>query len=72
MVTVHLKYTDVGTIEIPLNSPKSLNSILEECTKRTGIEFGGVIAVCNGKVIQPTDSVEDGDIVRVFPALSGG
>lgn len=72
MVTVHLKYTGVGTIEIPLNSPKSLNSILEECTKLTGIEFGGVIAVCNDKVIQPTDSVEDGDIVKVFPALSGG
>lgn len=72
MVTVHLKYTDVGTVEIPLNSPKILNLILEECTKMTGIEFGGVIAVCNGKVIQPTDSVKDGDIVKVFPALSGG
>lgn len=72
MVTVHLKYTEIGAVEIPLNCPKSLNSILKECTKMTGIAFGGVIAVCNGKVIQPTDFVEDGDTIKVFPALSGG
>lgn len=72
MVTVHLKYTEVGVIEIPLSSPRRLSSILDECTKLTGVEFGGVIAVCNNKVIQPVDSVKDGDIVKVFPALSGG
>lgn len=72
MVDVNFKLTDFGKIEVSLEKPESLATVLQQCIAQTGIELGGIIAIREGKVLKKTDLVEDQDTIDVFPAISGG
>jgi sulfur carrier protein ThiS len=72
MVIINFKLTDVGRVEVAVEKQQTLEMILLECSRLTGREPGGVIAIRQGKVITRTSIVEDGDEIDVFPAISGG
>lgn len=57
---------------MPLSKQETLATVLQQCRRQAGIEFGGIIAVRCGKVMTKSDLVLDGDEIDVFPAISGG
>jgi sulfur carrier protein ThiS len=72
MVIIDFKMTDIGRVEVAVEKQQPLEMVLLQCSKLTGIEIGGVIAVRQGQVITKNSIVEDGDEIDVFPAISGG
>lgn len=72
MVTIHFKMSSVGKVELPLATKTTWEKILEKCTVSHAVETEGIIAVVNGKVLSADDLVADGDVINVFPAISGG
>ena len=72
MVKVIFKLSEVGCVELNIQQPASLRSILDKCVERTGIELGGYIAVKDGRVVTAENLIENDDVVEVFPAISGG
>ena len=46
--------------------------VLDQFALKSGCEVGSVIAVRNGKVLGLQDVVLDGDVIDVYPAISGG
>lgn len=46
--------------------------LLETCASEYGVQKTGIIAVRNGKVLSADDLVAAGDVIDVFPAISGG
>lgn len=73
MVKVHFKLSDVGLVELEIETPVSFEGLLELCSKKTGVECGGVIAVIrNGRVLSMSDMIEGEEEIDVYPAVSGG
>lgn len=72
MVTVNFKLSGLGSLQSDLIAPTKFAIILEQCALKTGQDFGSVIAVRNGKVLSLRDAVTEGDVIDVFPAISGG
>jgi sulfur carrier protein ThiS len=72
MVKLNFKLTERGEIEIPLSEPQTLQTLLDRYGADKGIDPGGCIAVCRGKVVRSGQLVEDGDEIDIFPAISGG
>lgn len=72
MVTVCFRLTDTGEVEVDTAGSKTLEWVLQKSAAQAGVEVGGVIAIRNGKVITVDTRINDGDIIEVFPALSGG
>jgi len=72
MVKVNFKIFDIDSLEFSLEKHETLASVLKQCTARTGIELGGIIAIRNGQVIQGNCLVEDRDEINLLPAISGG
>lgn len=72
MVTLNFKYTQHGVVEIDLHNPVSLATLLEALSFKKELVSGGFIAVRNNQVIQPEETVQDGDTIIIFPPLSGG
>ena len=72
MVTFNFKLTERGTVYFPLSNPERLDSVLQQCTAGEGINLGSYIAVRGGKVITGKNLIDDGDMIDVFPAISGG
>lgn len=72
MVKIHFKLSEVGTVSLDIAGTEKLEEVLERCAAKAGIEIGGVIAVRNGRVITGHASVDNGDEIDIFPAISGG
>lgn len=72
MVTISFKLSEIGEIQLSIDSPESLDHILQQCMQLKDFELGGYIAVRAGKVIGANDSIENGDSVDIYPAISGG
>lgn len=72
MVVLNLKLTDVGRVELEIVKPEKFETVLRKCAVKAGLELGGVIAIRSSKVITGKDMVTDGDVIDVFPAISGG
>jgi len=72
MVRVTFKLTDAETVELHLDEPQHFAAVLKESAEKAGVEIGGVIAVCRGKVISLDEVIDINDSIDVFPAISGG
>ena len=72
MVTVNFRLTEAGEVNVELNEPQPLATILDKAASRAGIELGGVIAVRSGQAITLDTPINDDDIIDVVPAISGG
>ncbi|BCL61296.1 hypothetical protein DGMP_19890 [Desulfomarina profundi] len=72
MVKLNFKLTERGEVEIPLSEPQCLQTVLDRYNAEKGIDAGGYIAVCRGKVVPGDQLVHDGDEIDIFPAISGG
>lgn len=72
MVTVTFKLSEAGSVSLTIDKPQPLQAVLDEAALQGGIELGGFIAVCNGRVITGDNLVAENDTVDVFPAISGG
>ena len=72
MVTVNFKLTEAAPVKLQLSQPELLGSVLKKCAQSAGLQLGGVIAVRNGTVVTHNDYIKKGDVIDVFPALSGG
>ena len=72
MVTVNFKLSDLGRVQIDIVAAITFEEVLEQCALKCGSTVGSVIAVKNGKVFGLQETVEDGDFIDVYPAISGG
>jgi len=72
MVTFNFKLTERGRVNFPLSRPDRLDIVLQQYAAEKGMTLGGYIAVRDGKVITAKNLIEDGDVIDVFPAISGG
>ena len=72
MVTLRFKLSDRADLEVPLSGPETLGDLLARVSRETGTELGGVIAIRNGKVLPRHQTVEDQDLIEIYPAISGG
>lgn len=72
MITVTFKLSEAAPVSLAVSEPQPLRSVLEQAARHAGIELGGYIAVCNGRVITGEELVAGDDSVEVFPAISGG
>ena len=72
MVTVHFKLSSIGKVELPLVKQTSWEELLEKCAESHTVDRSGIIAVLDGKVLSKEDMITDGDVINVFPAISGG
>jgi len=75
VVTVHFKLSDIGRVQLDIVAPTTFENLLEQYALKNGstVGFAGsVIAVKNGKVFGLQETVEDGDVIDVYPAISGG
>ncbi len=72
MVSFDFKLTEAGKVDFPLGVPEKLDTVVKQCAAREGLPLGGYIAVRDGKVISGDTLVATGDLVEIFPAISGG
>ena len=72
MVKVCFRLTDTGEVEVDIAGSKTFEWVLKKSAAQAGLNYGGIIAVRNGKVITAETLIHDGDTIDVFPALSGG
>lgn len=72
MVKLFFKMREVGSVELKLDSPATLQDVLELGAKQAGIELGSYIAVQKGKVVPATEIIQGEEEIDIFPALSGG
>lgn len=72
MVKLNFKLTERGEVEIPLSGPQPLQTVLDRYNAEKGIDPGGYIAVCRGRVVSGDQLIDDGDEIDIFPAISGG
>jgi len=71
-VTFNFRLTERGKVDYPISRPETLDTVLQQCAAGEGITLGGYIAVRKGTVITAGDLIAEGDVVDVFPAISGG
>ncbi len=72
MVTVNFKLMDIGTITVDIHKPETMVKVLQLCDTTPGVDFATIMAVRNSTIVKRDDLVEDGDVIYVFPAISGG
>lgn len=72
MVTFNFKLTERGIVNRPISRAEQLNVVLQQYTAEEGIDLGGYIAVREGKVMKGESLINDGDMIDIFPAISGG
>lgn len=72
MVTLHFRLSDRDTIELAVDQPEELRVILSRCDDQSGEKIGDVIAIRDGRVVPLHGLVRDGDVIELFPAISGG
>jgi len=72
MVIVNFKLTEAAPVKLQLTQPELLGSVIEKSAQLAGLQLGGVIAVRKGRVVTKNDYIQNGDVIDIFPALSGG
>ena len=72
MVTLFFRLTEAGKVEIEISEPQQLDVVLQKGAVQAGIEIGDYLAVRDGNVIKGDTVVSEGDLVDIFPAISGG
>ncbi len=72
MVRIVFRLTDIGPVDLPLAGSRPFSQVLALAIAQSGYTPGGYIAVRGGRVVGADDLVDDGQIIEVFPALSGG
>jgi sulfur carrier protein ThiS len=72
MVTLNFKLSSVGKVDMKLTESVTWLQLLDTCASEYAVQKSGVIAVRNGKVLSADDLVAVGDVIDVFPAISGG
>jgi molybdopterin converting factor small subunit len=72
MVTFNFKLTERGIVNCPISRAERLDVVLQQYTAEEGIDLGGYIAVREGKVMKGKSLINDGDMIDIFPAISGG
>jgi sulfur carrier protein ThiS len=64
--------SDLGVVELNIEESQTFENVLKICSASTGTNIDSVIAVRSGKVLNLQDIVNIGEVVDVFPAISGG
>ncbi len=72
MVTVNFKLMDIGTIRVDIHKPETMAKVLQLCCTKPNVDFATIMAVRNSTIVKIDDLVEDGDVIDIFPAISGG
>ena len=72
MVTLNFKLCTLGSVQSNIITPTTFEIVLGQYALKNSSEVGSVIAVRNGKVLGLQDVVLDGDVIDVYPAISGG
>lgn len=72
MVIFNFKLMERGEVCFHLSSPERLDVVLRKYAGAEGVNLGSYIAVRDGKVVSGKTLVSDGDMVDIFPAISGG
>ena len=72
MVTFNFKLTERGIVNLPLSRPEQLGAVLQQYAVEQHIVLGGYIAVRGGKVVKGKSLINEGDMIDIFPAISGG
>lgn len=72
MVIIHFKLSELGTIDINLDSSEEWRVLLSRCPGNNSLGPDNVLAVRDGSVLKAQDLIHEGDVIDVFPALSGG
>lgn len=72
MVSINFKLIDVGSVKLSVEKPEPLEKLLHQISTIDGLELGHIIAIRNGSIIKGSDLVENGDVIDLFPAISGG
>ena len=45
---------------------------LSQAFKRLGLDMGSHLAVCEGEIITEDRVLQDGDVIKLIPVISGG
>lgn len=69
---INFKMNEVGEVRLTLDEPETWEKLLSRCVVAKQINPRGLIAVRSGRILLPHDKVTDGDVLEVFPAISGG
>ena len=72
MVTVNFKLMDIGTITVDIHKPETMAKVLQLCRTKPSVDFTTIMAVRNSTIVKSDDLVVDGDVIAIFPAISGG
>lgn len=72
MARITIKYSSVGTIEVPVEEGELFSSLFQRCASFVQEDLSNTIAVTDGRVLKNNDPVFDSDEIIIFPALSGG
>ncbi|MCP3891642.1 MAG: MoaD/ThiS family protein [Desulfobulbaceae bacterium] len=72
MVTLNFKLSNLGSVHSDIATPASFEMVLQHCAAKNDKTFGSVIAVRDGKVVGLQDAVAEGDVIDIYPAISGG
>jgi len=72
MVTLIFKLSEIGTIRLETSGADSLAAVLGRLSAERGAEIGDIMAIKNGRVLADWEVLKDGDVIEIFPALSGG
>ena len=72
MVTFNFKLREMGSVRFPLSRPDELDIVLQQYAAAEGVNLGGYIAIRRSKVIGAKTLIENGDVVDILPAISGG
>lgn len=72
MVIVNFKLSAIGSMQSDLSTPTTFEMIIQQCALECGQDLGSIIAVRNGRVLNLHDAVTAGDVIDVYPAISGG
>lgn len=72
MVTINFRLSEIGRVEISLDAPEKWETVVGRYAAGSGLGLGGMLAVRRGTLLQGGDMIDDGDVIDVFPALSGG
>lgn len=72
MVTLLFKLSEIGEVQVETDGTETFKVLLERWAAESGVEIGDVIATRDGKVLPGRNLVREGDVIEVFPAISGG
>ncbi len=72
MIRLDFKLSPLGLVELELAAPLTLAEVLATAAARQKKEVGATMVVRSGCLLRQDELVADGDLLEIYPALSGG